>query len=389
MKSLSRDEIKKLAGVESNNFISIYVPTHRAGEAVTNGRDIIAFKNQVQQIKNKLVDTGMNESKAKDLLKEAYGLIEDSGFWHHQSDGLAVFIADNFFEYYTLPYQFQEKSILSTSAFHLKELLPAINGESFYFILALSLNQFRFFEATKHSIKRIELNDDVPASYDEAMRLTEVAASVQFRSKATAAGEGTIFHGHGSGKDDMEEYVLEEYLRQVEKGVFDVVKEETVPMVLIGTEEIKSLYRKANSYNHLTEESAEGNPDGFKPKEIHEKTLPVVSSYFQKKRDVHIKRYNELAGTGKASYDINTIVPAAANGRVDALFVSQRAHQWGKFQEKDQSVEVHDEYEEGDICLINKASVDTILNSGTTYVLNKEDLPEAQADTDMVAVLRF
>lgn len=389
MNSLSKDEIKKLAEIESKQYVSIYIPTHRSGEAVTNGHDIILFKNQIQEVKNKLIQLGMSESQAKNFLKDAYDLIEDTGFWYHQSEGLAVFIADSFFQYYTLPFSFESSCAVTADGFHLKELIPALTGQAYYYVLALSLNHVRCFTATKHHIKEIALPEDMPDSYEKAMKLTETEKILQFRSNASNAGGGTMYHGQGGGKDDRDESVLEEYLRRVEKAVYDIVKEGEAPLVLVGTEEIKSLYGKANQYKHLAAKSVAGNPDGLKPKEIHEKTLPVVNDYFQKELDTHIKRYNELAGTGKASYDINTIVPAAANGRIEALFVAKGSQKWGKFVDNDQSVRVHDKYEDGDVCLVNKAAIDTLLNSGTTYVMEKEDLPESRTDTEMVAVLRF
>ena len=42
-------------------------------------------------------------------------------------------------------------------------------------------------------------------------------------------------------------------------------------------------------------------------------------------------RYAALAGSGKASYDIQEIAPAAINGRIDALFVVEGTHHWGAY----------------------------------------------------------
>src|SRR5690554_7410860 len=100
MRPFNREEIRKLNDVKSETFISIYIPTHRSGEAVNNGKDIIMLKNQVQKAKNELVRKGLSEASAKEFLKEAYNLLEDTGFWRQQLDGLALFIADDFFAYY-------------------------------------------------------------------------------------------------------------------------------------------------------------------------------------------------------------------------------------------------------------------------------------------------
>ena len=388
MKALTKEDIKKLSAVKSDCFISIYIPTHRAGEAVNNGKDIILFKNQVQKAKNDLEKRGMPEQTAKEYLKEAYKLIEDKGFWHYQLDGLAVFIGDNFFDYYVVPNSFQETYMLSSRAFNLKELMPTLHGDGRYFILALSLNKVRMFEATQHTIAQVTLPEDMPRNLEEAMQYTEVESNIQKRNNATGGVNKTVYHGQGA-EDEKDEFVLEDYLRDVAKAVFDVVKEDKAPMVLYGTEKVKFLYKEANLYQHVREESIDGNPDESKPDDIRKKSWEIVRDIFTKNRDNHIKKYGELAGTGRTSYDLTKIVPAAANGRIEALFVARGNQVWGTFNETDQSVEIHEERKEGDYCLLNKAATDTFLNRGEVYTLDKENLPEYTVDTPMVAILRF
>src|SRR5690606_9712429 len=174
----------------------------------------------------------------KELLTEAYKLIDDTGFWRQQSDGLAVFIGDNFFSYYRLPYSFAASCTVA-KAFDLKNLMPLLHGDGLYYVLALSNNEIKLYEASRNSIKKVALPEDMPKSFDEATTELEVEAILQFRSKQTTAGEGTMYHGQGRGKDDQEGFVLEEYLRQVAKPIFDLVKEKEAPMILYGTEKIK------------------------------------------------------------------------------------------------------------------------------------------------------
>lgn len=387
MKTINKEDIRRLHEIKSDRFISIYIPTHKAGEAVNNGKDIIVFKNQIQKLKNDLQDKGMAEPAAKEYLKEGYKLIDNTSFWHNQSDGLVVFIADDFFEFYNVPYAFAESTMIS-NAFNLKDLMPVLHGDGRYYVLTLSLNKIRFFEATKHTISQINLPEDMPRNLEEGMKYTEVLSNVQKRQGATSGVSNTVYHGQGAD-DKRDDFVLEDYLRDVAKGIFDVVKEENAPMVLYGTEKIKHLYREANHYNHLLEKSIEGNPDDVKPNEIKNKSWEIVKDLFSKNRDNHIRKYNELAGTGRTSYDITKIVPAAANGRVEALFVAQGNQVWGQFNESDQSVLVKEHKSEGDYCLLNKAATDTFVNGGEVYTLDRENLPEYSVDSPMVAIYRY
>lgn len=387
MKAINKEDIRKLNEIDSKYFISIYLPTHRSGEAVNNGKDIILFKNQVQKAKSELQSKGLTESAAKEYLNDAYRLIDDTSFWHHQSDGLAVFIADDFFQYFQVPHSFQE-SMMMSNAFNLKDLMPTLHGDGNYYVLALSLKKIRLFEGSKHNISQIDLPDDMPKDLEEGMKYTEVLSNIQKRNVGTKGVSDTISHGH-SAADKKEEFILEDFLRDVAKAVFDIVKEEQTPMVLYGTEKIKSLYKEANLYNHLLDRNIDGNPDEVKPNEIRTKVWEVVRDLFSKDRDNHIKKYSELAGTGRTSYDLKTIVPAASNGRVEALFVASGNKVWGQFKESDQSVSVHESQADDDFCLLNKAATDTFLNGGEVYTLDRETLPENTVDTPMVAIMRF
>ena len=388
MKPLNKEEIRKLNAVKSDIFISIYIPTHRSGEAVHNGNDIIMLKNQVQKAKNELVEGGYSEATAKEFLKDAYKLLEDTGFWRLQMDGLAVFIADNYFAYYSLPYSFEESLMISNS-FNLKDLMPMAQGEDYYYILALSINKIRFFEATRHSINPFQTPSDMPGSLEEAMRYTEVTSDIQRRGgNATGRVNQTVYHGQGA-EDERDDFIVEDYLRRVSSAIFDMIKEDQAPLVLYGTDKIKFLYRSVNQYGHLIEKSVDGNPDEVKVDQIHEKSWEIVRNIFSREREDHMKKYDELAGTGRTSYDLARIVPAAANGRIEALFVSKYKQIWGKFHEEDQTVEVHETRQEGDYCLLNKVVIDTFLNGGQVFSLDQEDLPEYAVDTDSVALLRF
>lgn len=388
MRPFNREEIRKLNDVKSETFISIYIPTHRSGEAVNNGKDIIMLKNQVQKAKNELVRKGLSEASAKEFLKEAYNLLEDTGFWRQQLDGLALFIADDFFAYYRLPYSFEE-SLMISNTFNLKDLMPVAQGEDHYYILALSINKIRFFEATRYRINPLQTPKDMPGSLEEAMRYTEVTADIQRRGgNATGRVNQTVYHGQGA-EDERDDFVLEDYLRRVSAAIFNMIKEEHGPLILYGTEKIKFLYKSVNQYGHLLEKSVDGNPDEVKVDQIHQKTWEIVRNIFNREREDNMKKYDELAGTGRTSYDLARIVPAAANGRIEALFVAKYKQIWGKFHEEDQSVEVHQTRQEGDYCLLNKAVIDTFLNGGQVFTLDKEDLPEYSVETDSVAVMRF
>lgn len=393
MKLISKEELKELTQINQSQCISIYIPTHRAGKEVNNGQDPIVFKNQVQKVKARLKEKGISEPQAKEILKPAYGLLEDTGFWHEQNQGLAVFMAGDFFRYYRLPVRFQEFCMLSHS-FHLKPMLPLLNGNGLYYILSLNLNQVRFFQADRNNIEEIQLNENTPKSLEESMKYTETEKSLQHHGGAgtDSGSSGAMFHGQAKGinRDDRKIFV-EEFLRKIDNDINKLVQDEQVPLILAGVEYLHPIYKETSKYLNITDKGLEGSPDEMSSKDLHSKTWPLIEPYFSKTMQNYIERYGELAGTGKTSYDLKNIVPAAVNGRVEAIFVTPGAFQWGVYKQEGENlvVDLHQEYQENDDCLISMSAVETVLHGGRAYVVDKEEMPEKNVAADIVAVFRY
>ena len=400
MEYINMDNLKELANIQGDNCISIYIPTHRTGREVTDGQDQILLKNQYQKVKNQLLEKGMQEVEVRKYLQPIHELLEDTNFWRHQADGLAVFLAKDYFKYLRLPVKFNEYNLISHS-FHLTPLLPLLNGNGLYYILALSLNKSKLFRASRDYIEQVELGKDVPDSLEESMKYTEIEKSVQYHSgqgpgpDGANAGRGAsgIFHGQAKGvqRDDRKIFIGE-FFRKLDHGVFDELKNyEDVPLVLVGVEYLHPLYKGESDINFIYEQGLVTNPDEMNPKEIHARTWELVEPYFNKTILEAKNKYQQLAGTGKTSYDLQNIVPAAVNGRVEAIFVAKDACQWGSYKEEGENlvVEMHDEFKENDDGLVSMSAITTVLNGGKTFVVDKEMLPEQNAEKGVVAVYRY
>ncbi|MGB3182324.1 MAG: hypothetical protein WBB45_13110 [Cyclobacteriaceae bacterium] len=391
MKIFTKADLEELAKVRGEHCVSIYIPTHQRGAEVNEGQDSILFKNQIQELENKLEEKGMAPREIEALMKEPRNLLDDGDFWRHQWNGLAMFISDGYFRYFRLPMEFEAKNMVNRS-FHLKELIPMFGGNGTYFILALSLNKMRFFEASRDQIYEVNMEENAPNGMEQVMKYYDLEKSVQFRtgvgnSASTAAAAN--YHGQGGGKDDKEAYV-NEYLRLVDDAISEVIYDNHAPLIIASVDYLQPMFRKVSHHNNIMDTGINGNPDQMSAKDLHTKTWTVMKDHFEKRRDDHMKHYNDLAGTGKTSYDINQIVPAALNGRIETLFVKKGAeHKWGVFHKDTQNIEIHDTRGNEDECLMSMSAVETILNGGETFIVSAEDLPEQSVEADMVAVFRY
>lgn len=378
MDILNADGLKSLMGFHKEPCVSIYMPTHRKGSEVE--QDPIRFKNLLRDAEKEMEKKGLRKNQIDSILKPAYNFIDDVKFWNHQSDGLAFFMCEGEHQYFRLPLSFKPMAYVH-KRYYVKPLLPAMSGNEQYLVLALSQKNLRLFQGSKDSLSEVDLHN-VPTSFDEAHKFDVPEKSLQFHSgtESTQGGgdRAAIFHGHGVGMDDSKRKKnILRYFQMVDDGLEKVIKNENTPMILAGLEYLIPIYKEANSYPHLVSRSVEQNVDDLSEKELHEKVWGIIGDELKNKMEYASRNYKELKDDGKKSDDLKEIVKAAYNGRVDYLFLSANGDQrWGKFDSDAQAVDLHDSREEEDEDLLDLAAVYTLLNNGTVYSVENDEMKE-------------
>ncbi|MGH2414039.1 MAG: hypothetical protein ACRDEA_10180, partial [Microcystaceae cyanobacterium] len=382
--------IKTLLEQPRQNSVSIYMPTQLAGPEVR--QNPIRFKNLIKEAEARLIDAGLEQDDAIELLAKSHQL-DDSNFWEQNVDqGLAIFISRDVFRYYTLPLTFDELVVV-TDRFHIKPLLPILNGDGRFYLLALSQKDVRFFEGTRYSIQEVEVQN-MPKSLDEALNYDETAQEGQFRiatskgGTANSSGQPGGFHGQGSPDRDQHQKDILQFFHTVNHALQEKLREQTVPLLLAGVEYLMPLYKQANTYQHLIEEGITGNQEILSAQELHERAWPIVEPHYHKSQQEVVERFNELFGanTGKASNELKAIIPAAYYQKIDSLLVASSQQQWGLFDPTSETVYLHQEEETGDEDLLDFAAAHTLLNGGTVYAVEPEQVPFS---TPVVAIFRY
>jgi hypothetical protein len=363
------------------------MPTHRAGREIQ--QDPLRLKNLLSGAEKHLLASGLCTPDAKELLEPAQRFLQNSHFWQHQSDGLAIFLSREMFCYYRLPLDF-DVLVVVTNRFHIKPLFPLLSGDGRFYILALSQNDVRLFQGTRYSVSAIDL-EGVPTSLAEALRYDDPEKRLQFHtSTRMPGGKGkrpAIFHGHGVGSNDAEANILR-YFHQVDEGLHDLLKDEQAPLVLAGVGYLLPVYKEANTYPHLVDQGIEGNPERLSAEELHKYAWAIVHPHFFVAQEEAATRYRQLVGAGseQASNDLKDIIPAAHQGRVETLFVAVGIQRWGSFSLDTNLVRLHEESEHGSEDLLDFAAVHTLLNGGTVYSVEPEKMPHKAS---LAAVFRY
>ncbi|NIR42800.1 MAG: hypothetical protein GWN99_02900 [Gemmatimonadetes bacterium] len=385
MDLLNRAELRELIDERDVPSISLYLPTHRTG--VETKQDPIRFKNVLRQAGERLVDSGLRSSEAEELLAPAHSLLDDDDFWQHQGDGLAVFISTETFRHYRLPYEFNELVVL-TDRFHIKPLLSLFTVDGRFYVLALSQNEVRLLQGTHHRVGPVNL-DSLPKSLRDALGAEEREKQLQFHT-ANRAG-GAIFHGHGGGGADesVHKKALLRYFKVIDNGLQELLADESAPLVLAGVDYLLPIYREANSYAKVMEEGIVGNPEPLSDQELHDRAWSILEPHFARKLERAAAQFHELLGTGRATDELDAIVPAAHNGRIASLFVAVGVQRWGTYDPSGQDLMVHDEPEPGDQDLLDLAAVQTLAHGGDVFAVKPDEIPDGGSGGSLAAIFRY
>ncbi|HLO87643.1 MAG TPA: hypothetical protein VK203_21920 [Nostocaceae cyanobacterium] len=389
MTVLSIDEFKTLVEQPQFPCISLYMPTQKAGAEIR--QNPIRFKNLIKAAEERLEELGMRSTEALDLLQPAREL-DKNDFWEHQEEGLVIFISPNQFHYYCVPITLPELVIVGEQ-FHLKPLLHLINNDGSFYILALSQQEVKFFQATRYSINEIEV-ENMPETLEAALLEEALQKGVQHRiatgkgGTANPAQHPGSFHGQGSPDQDKHQEDILQFCYAVDRALHEKIKEEKAPLILAGVEYLFPLYREANTYSHLLAAGITGNQEDVKPEQLREQAWEIVEPLFHQHEEEAIALYQQLAGEGtnQATNELKEIVPAAYYHRVDTLFVPVGKQVWGKLDPENMSLDLHPEPEPNDEDLLDLAAVHTLLNGGKVYTLEPEKMPNGST---LAAIFRY
>lgn len=372
MAILTKQDIEQLSGIHSAFCISVFIPTHRAGKEVIEKLDTIALKNQLKIVKTKLSREELSSKEIDDLVSPIQELIDDTGFWRRQSDGLALFLSKDFFKKYTLPVYFEAFNYVANS-FYLKPLMPMFVGDGSFYLLTLELEDVKLYEMTRHSITDVIISDLIPGGLEESVGADFEEKSLQFRTQQEGYGTA-IFHGH-AGADRKRKNEILRHFRAIDKGLMTLLKDEKLPLLIATQDYLFSIYEEVNTYGNFLKHHITNSPLETDKYVLHDMAWEIMALVFDEERKEKIERFKQHEGTGRTSSDIQHIVPDAFHGKIDTLFIENRADVFGIYDTRTNRVSLRENLDNISVSLLNLAAIKTFLQNGKVYLLEKADMP--------------
>lgn len=291
-------KLNELKKVNAKNCVSIILNTHRTSP--DHQKDVITLKNLIKEAEERLMSS-LDKREAEKIL-ESLNKLEASVDHTENLESLILFVnADqNISEYMRLPVKVVDRVIIGDT-FATRDLLRAIHLTSSYYVLVLSQQKVRLIQA---------MNDEVIKEFTSPFPL-----------------ENTGFYtnaGRESSYAARQTNLMADFFNLVDKEVNTIRKENSLP-VLICTDEANfhEYLKVADDKDSIFEAHLNGNKLDEKAAAIVKEAWTVVKASTEK-RNAHRKaELDKAVGTGRFLSDVNEIMSAIKEGKVQTLFVQE------------------------------------------------------------------
>lgn len=301
------------ADAQSGPKVTFYVPTEV--QTTTAGRSAAILSTQLKTAVARLREEGWSDSAAEDLLAPVRALTTDSTYWRQQSRGLVVFAAQDFFQATRIPIEVAD-SVTVADHFHVRPVVPIVENAGRAYVLALSKNSVRLFDATRNSIEQMP-QGAIPEDFRDVIgELPEP----QLQHRPVGGGQAS-FHGHG-GSDETDTMLTQKYLRAVGEAVAkELGTARSQPLVLASVAEYLPIFRDVCPYPVIHDEVIAGNPEHTTPDDLRSEAWKRLRGRSAAQEKDESEKALTQAHNGKGSFDLAEIAASARGGRVDTLYL--------------------------------------------------------------------
>ena len=354
----------------------------------------VQLRNLVDRLHTRGPDGGISGGDVDSMLAPVADFSGDVSFWEGDLQGIALFLTHDDHTLLRLPFAPSIFAEIDRQA-HVRPLWRHLEPDGTFFVLGLSAGGAALFRTTRYDIEEVPLEG--PTTLDDVLQYDEHIRSLQFHTETSPGsgergGRSAMFFGHEDAGDKR--YVkkgLLRFLRALDNQVGNVLDQvpTPAPLILAGIEQLRGLYRQVNQYQRLLPESIEESV--IEPKtrdwdieELHRRAWALVQPTFDEDRREAVDRFRAVPE--QTAGNPGSVLLAAAEGRVDTLFVAEAPMAWGTFDKDRYALHLHRDRRPEDVELLNAATVWTLQSDGTVYVTAASDVPEGGP---IAALLRY
>lgn len=294
--------IEKLGAEATACNVTLIFNTHRTSP--DNQKDSIQYKNMMKEAVHKV---RLNCAKADaDAIEKNLSTLADDIDHNRNADSMLVFVNENFFDIVRLDIPVEDRTIVDRT-FAVRDLVKAMHHEQSFYALVLSRDSARVLKAVPRQ-EIIELEGEFPFENDMYF--------VDNKLKSTMAGKN--------------EQMIEEFFKQVDKKMHEVLKNEALPVVVCTEERNFHHYMNVTDRKEAVAGHLNKNRMDYTAYEVVKEARKILSIYLDKKNTERLAELSEARGANLLESDLNQVWRAIHEGKGKTVFVAEGFHQPGK-----------------------------------------------------------
>jgi hypothetical protein len=269
--------------------LSILAPTHRTAPA--NAQDPIRVKNLVTEATARLLDE-CPKREVEPLLEMLNGLVEEID-WRYTSDGIALFVSPTFAARFDLPFSVQERVAIDET-FATRDIVFALNRSPRYWVLVLSEQPTRLFEAVRDCLEEKQIG---------AFPLEHIGPG----------GAARLPGGHGINSSATRDEHQRHFFRAVDEELTKILANDPLPVVLVG------IARNIAFFGEVTQNKSASlllskAATTARPRTSWATVWPPMQEALATQRDAILDRLGEAVGSGKHAAGLSEVWQLAREG---------------------------------------------------------------------------
>ena len=328
----TQQELFRIAGRSAKLHVTIHANMERKDQAERKNRVILS--NAVREAERRLVLRGLSEPDAEAFVQQIRGLSTDAQRMNRQLGALSLFIDDTEMLEIQLPTPVAEAVEVGTYPDVAPLIEPMLNNRD-YFVLTLSRGGAGLYRCTRFQANLVEL-PGLPEDLYQVLRYDEFEKSLQ-PHMTSRGGDAAMIHGHGSGKDDKEQF-LERFIDEVDAAVTGGIDDARLPLILMGNEDAVARYRERSKLAPRIVDEHHVDPFTLRLDDVIERGWGSLADVIDDAHSAQLDR----AAAGETVEGVHAVLAAVTQGRAAAVFLDPTQVERGSFDRESGDVhEVH------------------------------------------------
>lgn len=377
---LTRETIRNLIAPQEPPCVSIYQPTHR--HHPDNMQDPIRFKNLLRQVEESMRQKYRGR-EVRSILEPLQQLADNSLFWNHTLDGLAVLATNQRFQVFHLQINVPELAVVADS-FHVKPLIRKLQTADRYQVLCLTRQTAKLYEGNRYALDTLDLASDFPATLTDALGDQLTQPQINTRT----VGGAIVQHGQGSRSDEIDKDT-ERYFRAVDRAVLErYSKPSGLPLILAALTENQSAFRAISQNPLLQLEGVTANPDSMTAEQLRDAVWAVVQPIYLRRLSKLTEEFGAAQAHQRGTADLSDAARAAISGRIATLLVLADHVTPGKLDPDTGAITPRQLDDPDTDDMLDDLAEVVLRNGGDVVVVPKESMPP-KAQQGIAAIYRY